>query len=564
MQSTALDYVALVTGIGGGLALFLYGMRKMSDALKTVAGGRMKAVLARLTTNRFTAAASGALVTAVIQSSSVTTVMVVGFISAGLINFTQSVGIIMGANIGTTITAQIIAFKITKYSLVMIALGFLLELVGKSARVRYYGTALMGLGLLFFGMELMSSAAMPLRSFPPFIELMQEMRNPLLGIAVGALFTALVQSSSATTGIVIVLATQGFISLEAGIALIFGANVGTCVTAMLAAIGKPREAKQAAVVHVLFNLIGVLLWVGFIPLFANLVREISPLASELQGAARLAAEVPRQIANAHTLFNIGNTLIFLGFAGLIARVVEWLVPLPKVMAADRGRAVFLDDLYLTQPAVALDRSRMELGRLTTHVRAMADHALPHALSGGYDELHALQEEEEGVDKLYAEIVGFLGELSTQDLVEPQPRQLQMQIGVANYLENLADVVGTGFVPAGAQRLEKRISVSEDAAAGLTGLHRFACRSLEQAGHAFDSGDVDSARTVLESKESFNQQADALRLQFVQQMSRSNVQQYHFLLGLIDHIKRVHTLARRLSRLVVDSGREDRAQSGEAA
>ena len=249
-----IDYIALLTGLGGGLALFLYGMRKMSDALKVVAGGGMKVVLERLTTNRFTAVISGALVTAVIQSSSVTTVMVVGFITAGLINFTQSVGIIIGANIGTTVTAQIIAFKITQYSLVMIAVGFLMELLAKSQRIRQYGITIMGLGLLFFGMELMSNATSPLRSYTPFIELMQEMRHPLMGIAVGALFTAVVQSSSATTGIVIVLGTQGFITLEAGIALIFGANIGTCVTAMLAAIGKPREAVKAAIVHVIFNI----------------------------------------------------------------------------------------------------------------------------------------------------------------------------------------------------------------------------------------------------------------------------------------------------------------------
>lgn len=253
VTSGTLDLGAMVTGLGGGLALFLYGMRKMTEALKTVAGTGMKAFLGRVTTNRFTAAGAGALVTAVLQSSSVTTVLVVGFVTSGLLTLSQSVGVIVGANIGTTITAQIIAFKITKYALAMIAAGFLVEILARNERVKYYGIALMGLGLIFFGMTLMGDAAYPLRTHEPFMDLMQRMKNPLLGIAVGALFTALVQSSSATTGLVIVMASEGFLSLEAGIALIFGANIGTCITAMLAAIGRPREAVRTAVVHVLFG-----------------------------------------------------------------------------------------------------------------------------------------------------------------------------------------------------------------------------------------------------------------------------------------------------------------------
>ena len=221
-------------------------MDQMADALKAVAGERMKTILARLTANRFMGAITGAFVTAVIQSSSVTTVLVVGFITAGLMSMAQSIGIIMGANIGTTITAQIIAFKVTEAALLMIAVGFTLLFTSKQEQIRHYGSILMGLGLVFFGMSVMSDAMAPLRTYPPFLELMTRMDNPLIGILTAALFTALVQSSSATTGIIIVMASQGFISLQAGIALAMGANIGTCVTAMLASIGKPREAVRAA------------------------------------------------------------------------------------------------------------------------------------------------------------------------------------------------------------------------------------------------------------------------------------------------------------------------------
>jgi len=281
--SSGLQLGALLTGLGGGLALFLYGMRKMTESLKTVAGGGMKSLLAKLTTNRFTAALAGILITAVIQSSSVTTVLVVGFISAGLMTLSQSIGVILGASVGTTITAQIIAFKVTQYALLFIAVGFLMELTARKEAVKHYGIMLMGLGLLFFGMELMSQATYPLRSYAPFIELMQSMKNPLYGILIGTLFTAVVQSSSATTGVVIVLAGQGFISLDAGIALVFGANVGTCITALLATIGKPREAVRAAVVHVVYKVLGVLIWLAFIPQLAEVVRPIFSYPCQRRG-----------------------------------------------------------------------------------------------------------------------------------------------------------------------------------------------------------------------------------------------------------------------------------------
>ncbi|MGA1197355.1 MAG: Na/Pi cotransporter family protein, partial [Candidatus Latescibacterota bacterium] len=225
MQTEILEIGPIIMGLVGGLALFLFGMEQMTDALKSVAGHSLQTMLARMTTNRFKAVLAGAGITAIIQSSSVTTVLVVGFISAGLMNLTQGIGIILGADIGTTITAQIIAFKITHYALVLIAIGFAMLFTVKVEKVKLYGTMIMGLGLVFFGMDLMSTATNPLRTYAPFIHLMQSMSNPFSGILLGTLFTALIQSSSAAIGVIIVLASQGFISLDAGIALTFGANI---------------------------------------------------------------------------------------------------------------------------------------------------------------------------------------------------------------------------------------------------------------------------------------------------------------------------------------------------
>ena len=564
--SVSLAYAPMLTALGGGLALFLYGMRKLTDALKTVAGEGMKTLLARLTTNRFSAAAAGALVTAVIQSSSVTTVMVVSFVSAGVMSFSQSIGIILGANIGTTITAQIIAFKITSLALLLIGTGFLTEVLARTRRVQQVGVLIMGLGMLFFGMQLMGDATAPLRVHAPFIEAMQDLRNPLISILAGALFTAVVQSSSATTGIVIVLASQGFIPLEAGVALVLGANVGTCVTVMLAAIGRPREAVKAAVVHVLFNVSGVLLLVGFIPQFADLVRSVSPLAPGLDGAARLAAEVPRQIANAHTLFNIAVTLLFLGFTGTLARLVERLVPRAEAGPEDPGHPRHLQPMYLEHPGVALDQVKLELEHMGELVTANVTRALPLALTGDEPALQMLAASDESIDHLHGEILDYAGRIGERDLVEPLPRRLQRYIGVANYLENMGDVVETGLVPVGLKRLEIDRPMDADMREALLGLHQLSLATIEQALTAFAEDDPLGAQAVRESKNELNRKSDALRLRLARKLAggdRAGIGHYRLATECIDGLKRLHTLARRIARLVLEGWEEERARSGPA-
>ena len=559
MQASTLDLAAMITGLGGGLALFLYGMRKMTEALKTVAGTGLKDVLARLTTNRFTGALSGALITAVIQSSSVTTVMVVGFVSAGLITFTQSIGVIMGANIGTTATAQIVAFHIGEYSLVMIAAGFLTELLARSQRVRHYGIALMGLGLLFFGMELMSTAAAPLRTYAPFVGFLQEMRTPYLGILAGIVFTAIVQSSSATTGIVIVLATQGFITLESGIALILGANVGTCITAGLSAIGRPREAVKAAAVHVVFNLVGVLLLVGFITPFAEMVRAVSPASPELSGAARLAAEVPRQIANAHTIFNIASTLVLIAFAGALGSLVERIVPRSTAVPPGEGQPVYLDPLYLDQPAVALDRVKLELGRLAAMTRAMAERALPTALSGRDADLDALRERDADVDNLHGAIVTYLGQLSMRELVEPLSVRVQEYFALANHLENVGDTVETRFVSLGYRRMEAGVTLGADATAHLEELAGQANDLFVQATTAFEARDLESAQGVMGSDDAFDRAGARVRNRIVRLMAEDSdkgLVRYQIAIEHVDGLKRIQTLARRIAGALLDAHRAD--------
>ncbi len=294
--ASGIDWFQLGMGLFGGLALFLAGLDMLSDGLKKAAGETLKTLLSRLTTNRFMGTITGAFVTGVLNSSSVTTVLVVSFITAGTMTLSQSVGVIMGANIGSTVTAQLLAFNLSAYALLPVAIGFFMTFTGKQEKIKYYGMMLMGIALVFFGMGIMSDAMVPLRSYEPFIEFLKTMESPLIGLLAGALFTGLVQSSAATVGIAIAMASEGLLSLPAGIALALGANIGTCVTVMLAALGKPVEAVRAAIVHIMFNVLGALLWIMFIPQLAEIAVMLSPGAASTASAAEL---VPRQIANAN-------------------------------------------------------------------------------------------------------------------------------------------------------------------------------------------------------------------------------------------------------------------------
>lgn len=548
----SLQVGSIAMGLLGGLALFLYGMDQMSDALKLVAGDGMKRVLAKLTTNRFTGAIAGAFVTAVIQSSSITTVLVVGFISAGLMGLAQSTGVIMGANIGTTITAQIIAFKVTKYALVLVAAGFAMLFCIKNERIKHYGHMIMGLGLVFFGMQLMSDGTSPLRTYEPFIDMMRSMDNPLMGILLGAAFTGLVQSSSATTGIVIVLSGQGFISLEAGIALIFGANIGTCVTAMLASIGKPREAVRAAVVHVIFNVMGVVLWFGLIGHLSEFVMSMSPTHPELAGVERLAAETPRQIANAHTIFNVANTFIFIWFTGPIVWLVCRFVPDKVEGEREASRPKYLDELLIQTPSLAMDIVRMELGRLGAAAVRMVRDALQTVNHGTESDLAELEQMDNDVDQLHGAIVTYLGRLSQENLSDRQAEQLHDYLAAANYIENIGDMIETNFVDTGRQRLKEGLQISNQTEQLLEAFHSKVAWSVERSIQALVGDDAFIAGEVMGAKHEINRLAaeaeDHLSRRLIADEPKRLIA-FRMESEVMEYLKRMYYFAKRIAKVV---------------
>ena len=561
---TTMHWWTMTMQLFGGLALFLFGMDQMAEALKAVAGERMKIILARLTTNRFMGAITGAFVTAVIQSSSVTTVLVVGFITAGLMSMSQSIGVIMGANIGTTITAQIVAFKVTKAALLMVAIGFGMLSFSKQEKIRQYGAMLMGLGLIFFGMSVMSDAMAPLRSYQPFLDLMVRMENPLVAMLIAALFTALVQSSSATTGIVIVMASQGFITLPAGIALAFGANIGTCVTALLAAIGKPREAMRAALVHVFFNVFGVLVWLGFIGHLAEFVTSMSPAHTELTGMQRLAADTPRQIANAHTVFNVANTLLFIGLAGQFARLVEWLVPDKPLEEVVIARPKYLDDALLDTPSLALERVRMEIGHMGDRVKEMLQRIMPAILSGDQLSLKGIARIDDEVDVLHRAIIAYLGRISRKTLTEDQTQEFINLMAAVNDLENIGDIIETDLVHLGNQRIRQGVSISNATRDILTRLHEVVASTATLATTAVVEQDQDSADEVIGMKSDINRLMNSAALHQARRLvaeEPNRLAAYTVEMDIIEKLKRIYYFAKRMAKTVVPGeGAEEAAPS----
>ena len=539
----------------GGLALFLFGMDQMAGALKRVAGDRMKSILARLTNNRIMGMATGAFVTAIIQSSSVTTVILVGFVSTGLMSLSQAVGVILGANIGTTITAQIVAFKVTKYALVLVSAGFLTQFVAKQDKIKQYGMLVMGLGLIFYGMSVMSAGMKPLWSYEPFIDLMGSVANPAIGIAVAALFTGLVQSSSATLGVIIALALQGLITLEAGIALALGSNVGTCVTAGLAAIGKSREAIRVAVAHVGFNVIGVLIIVWFIGPYAEFIRTISPVDGDLSGQARLAAETPRQIANAHTFFNVAVALLFMPFLTPFARMCERLVRDKPLDADALLLPKYLDETLLSTPSFALDRARYEIARMGEGVQRMLVAIMPTALVGSSEELEKVADMDSDVDTLYSHIIDYLGKISLQKLSAENTKTLMGLFELVQQLEEIGDIVETRMVNVGLKRITENVAVSLDTISKIESFHQQIVSAFEYSNLAIRDLDPIAAKKVRSMKPGVARQAEEAAKHEVGRLvvdAPNRLATYSLEIEILDHLQEIFRRSRRISKIALAS------------
>lgn len=435
------ERIKIVFGLLGGLAMFLYGMNSMSDALQKAAGEKMKRILGFLTKNPLMGALAGALVTAVLQSSSATTVMVIGFVSAGLMSLPQAISVIFGANIGTTMTAQLMAFKISNYIYPIIFIGFIMNFVFKKEKIRNVGMVIFSFGLLFEGIEVMGGVMKPLASSAIFVDLMGKVSEiPVLGVVLGAVMTLVVQSSSATIAVLQNFASQSgpdgihsVIGLAGAIPILFGDNIGTTITALLASIGQSKNAKRTAIAHSTFNITGTILFLFLIRPLAAFVQWISPKGDELD-------IISRQIANAHTTFNVACTLIWLPLIPVMVKIVKFIIRGEDKKNSDGFVAKYLDDKAMSQPAAAIYMAAKEISRLSAHAGKMIE-SMKNAIEKRNitDIRDKYVDEHDKVKELQDIIVDFITKLiSSGNLTEKQAEQAAGLMVVSNNIERIAD------------------------------------------------------------------------------------------------------------------------------
>jgi phosphate:Na+ symporter len=544
-DSSPIAWWPLVTGLFGGLGLFLLGVQRLTLSLRAMTGEHLRTALATLTTNRFTAAATGVGVTAVVQSSTITTVLTVGFVAAGLMATVPALAVVLGANVGTTITAQVVAFDIRSWALALVAAGAVTMVATTRELPVRRAEAALGLGLVLFSMQLMSDSVSPLRSSEGFIEFMGRLDSPLLGLLAGAAATVVLQSSSATTALAIVLTSQGLVSTPAAVAIAIGANVGTCVTAGIAALGKPTAAVRVAVGHIGFNVVGAAVWIGF-------VGQLTWLAERLPGGA---TDPARALANAHTVFNVANAVVALALLGPAARLVERLVP-ERDSSHRNGRRhtpVPLDLALVSNPALALAAARRELGQLSSLVIAMSQQIPSIVLTGSHDRIDRLLIADDDVDAHHQHLVTFLAQIGQQPMTETDTAELVAVLAAAHDLETIGDVIETNVVRAARHRLDRRVELDARAEARIRRLHAEVHRALLLACQGLLEADGAAAQRSVGAKTRVHELVDRITASPLTDQHPTNGSLDGYLLerDIAEQLRRIAHVARRIARAHLD-------------
>lgn len=541
----------LVVGLLGGMGMFLYGMEMMSDGMKLTAGNSMRMILEKLTSNRFLAVFVGAFVTMVIQSSSATTVMLVSFVNSGLLSFTNALGVILGSNIGSTVTAQIVAFKVTDYALILIAAGAFMTLFSKKDTFKNLGFVILGFGLLFYGMKVMSETMKPLRTDPTFNSILTSFENPFLGILAGACFTALIQSSSATTGIVITLASGGSITLEAGIPLIFGANIGTCVTALLSGLNASRDAKRVAIGHVTFNVLGVLLFAFWIPTFSEFISTTSD-------------NIPRQIANAHTIFNIMATVVFIPFTGIISKAIIRFFP-DKIIEHDISKPQIknLDSNLLNEPSVAITNAQAEIGGVVALMERVIGSVIRPFIRNqedtdiedkSMDLVSGLHQRVDKISYLNSHITDYLQKISRSDITETQSKELFILASSVNYLQSMNSIVNGRFDILKAKKDVLNDYNSVSGQSHIIEYHKKMLKQIKRLNKCFIKFDRSKAEKIISKGKKFNdidQKYDITITQLEKSQSVESIEAYKIHTELMDILKQMNMFTQLITAQLVD-------------
>ncbi len=522
----------------GGLGLFLFGIQIMASGMQKAAGDRFRRILEVLTNKPVLGVLTGVLVTILVQSSSTASVMVVGFANAGLMNLSQAISVIIGANVGTTVTAQLVSFEIWVIALPAIGIGSLLNFFGRRRFQRYLGQAVLGLGLLFLGMITMSEGMSPLRELDAFYDLLLHFSAyPILGILAGAIFTALIQSSSAATGVIIALTVQDLIPFDSAVPLILGTNVGTSITAILAGIGANVAARRAAAAHVVFNVVGVVLVLIFLGPFTSVIVET-------------ADTVPRQVANTHTAFNVFNTLVFLVFLKYFNRLICYLIP-GEDEKIDFGPK-YLDARIMKTPAVAIGGAKQELLRMAGIAREMLDESIQVFLNKDLKKIKHINQMEELIDGLEKEINVYLSELSQHSMSQQQTKMIGNLMSSANDLERVGDHA-ENIMQLGEMKTEERLPFTNVAQEEVRTFGYKVASMLNKAIMAFEYVDKDLAAEVVAEDDEIDAEEKTLRNKHIE---RINTKKCHpsagvIYLDLLSNLERVADHAKNIAELVLE-------------
>ena len=532
----------------GGLGIFLFGIKSMGDGLQKSAGNRLRDILDKYTTNPFLGVLAGIIVTVLIQSSSGTTVITVGLVSAGFMTLRQAIGVIMGANIGTTVTAFIIGFDVGAYALPMIAVGAVFLFFFKKEKFQHLGQVVFGLGALFYGLELMGDGMRPLRSSEYFIDLTQSMsENPFLGVIVGTVFTVLVQSSSATIGILQELYAGGSIELDAALPVLFGDNIGTTITAILASIGASVAARRTAAAHVIFNLIGTVIFLVILPLFTQYIFWITDL---------LAIESKMQIAFAHGTFNVANTFIQFWFIGAIAWMVTKLVPGEDSIVDTKAQ--HLDPIFIQQsPSIAVEQAKYEVIRMGDFAKLGLDEARNYMATGDKKHSEKSAHIEEALNSLNAKITDYLVKLAAVDLTEQESKEHKTLMHAINDIERIGDHV-ENIIELIDYKTATRVTLSEDAQKELTEMYDLTRATLEKSLQTLASGDMNEARQVIEMEAKLDMLERQFRKNHVVRLNTGECdgQDGMFFVDMLSNLERIGDHAMNITEITLEDANNE--------
>lgn len=526
----------MVINLFAGLAIFLYGMKVMSDALQKAAGNKMKKLLEILTRNRVLAVLVGMAITAIIQSSSATTVMVVGLVNAGIMNLSQAVGVIMGANIGTTMMAQLIAFKFENLVPIALIIGAAFILFGKKKIHKQFGELILGFGLLFLGMNYMTDAMEPLGQIPQFTQFMIDLQhNPILGVFAGFLLTAVLQSSGATIGILQALAARGLVPIESALPILFGDNIGTCVTALLASIGTNLTAKRAAMMHLIFNVFGTIIFLIILGPVVSIIKITS-------------IDTVRQIANAHTLFNLTNTIIQLPFAGALVAIVTKI--LPGKEEADPTKLVYLDERILETPSVAVVQIIKEILRMADIAKENVKKSIDAILNGDEKLIEEVYTNEKAINALERKITEYLLAVSNKPISEEQSKRVAALFNTVHDVERIGDHA-ENLVELAQFKIDNKIVFSNTAVKEMKEIYSIVDKAIETALAALKNDDEEKVKEVDKYENMVDNLRDVLRESHIRRLNNNecNINAGVIFLDIVTNLERISDHSTNIAGIV---------------